>query len=1110
MTVDRDSGNSEGDLLPSQDEVPTAPLQSEVPTAPIRKVVPTAPSTAQPRSTGDEETIDGQPATARLETETSALYKWELYEVLGLLGKGGMGVVYRAKDRRLGRTVALKFIRGDDAVLVRRLKQEARAQASIEHTHICKVYEVGEFHGQAYIAMQFIDGQPLSIVHHELTQADKVLTMATIAEAVHAAHRQGIIHRDLKPSNVMMERAADGRWHPYVLDFGVAHDANAGQSLTQTGALLGTPQYMSPEQARSDTKKIDRRSDVYSLGAMLYELLTGQPPVHGESLTDILLQVLDTEPLPLRQLDQNLPIALETVTLKCLQKEPAARYESAKALAEDLRRYLDDEPVRARRIGIARRLYQKARRHKPLVALGLALFMSLLGLLGYGVRTRLETRARERLAQRQAELAQRLGQEIKDMEWLLRSSRQLQLHDLEREKVIIRQRMAKLQDELRGYGELSRGIAHYALGRGHLALHEYPQALRELQQALASGYQDAELHYALGLVLGKHFEQAIYAARLSGGGDWAKKQLKDLEPKFLLPAISSLRLSRSMKLDSPQYLDGLIAYYQRDYDRALEQAGAARREAPWLYEASKLSGDVHLERALQARDSGRDAEAEREFASAVKSYEEAAADGRSDAEVYEGLAEAWVRQIEMAVRHGKPIEAAYAKAVVASDKVTRAEPQSIAGPLKKAFASIMSMSLLSSSLSSMERVQQCRAAADEVLAKQPENPYARDAAASCYLTAVEVARQHGEDPEPLLRKAVNLLESTIKQYPYFLWGINDLGNAYFTLGIHLQLHGNPSAKEMILKSLQSFAECAALDATYLVAPMNALGALAVLIPEVQSMAELQNTLTRADGYFANCITINKQEANCYDNYFQCYARAASRELLAGQDPQPRLKRALENLAISRKLSSQLLDAEQHAALAHLVEARNLVSHQQDPAAALANIKTDLAACFAIAPQDVVCRTQAAQAELVAADWLTSHNQPATASLNAALAKAALATQSPEPYPDAWQVLAATHLRLARSAQKKPKLAAQQVAEGLLAVQKLFAINPNHALGLATQGELLLLQAQAEGNLTARQQKASAAMQVLREALKLDPFLNQAYAPLLKMVTMSPPRIQKDK
>lgn len=235
--VDRDAGTGEGGSLPSQDKIPSSPPRKaaapaaaispdEIPTAPlVRSKISTEPkpepkpeprpatlaaeappATARPRSSGYEETIDGQLLSQQLAAELPPLEHWDLYEILGLLGKGGMGVVYKARDRRLGRLVALKFIRGDDAVLVRRLKQEARAQASIEHPHVCKVYEVGEFHGQAYIAMQFIDGQPLAVVQRELTQPDKVLIMAMVAEAVHVAHRQGIIHRDLKPSNAAKER----------------------------------------------------------------------------------------------------------------------------------------------------------------------------------------------------------------------------------------------------------------------------------------------------------------------------------------------------------------------------------------------------------------------------------------------------------------------------------------------------------------------------------------------------------------------------------------------------------------------------------------------------------------------------------------------------------------------------------------------------------------------------------------------------------------------------------------------------------------------------------------------------------------------------------------
>jgi serine/threonine-protein kinase len=869
------------------------------------------------------------------------------------------------------------------------------------------------------------------------------------------------------------------------MDFGLAREVDSN-TQTSVGGVEGTPAFMAPEQARGEKRQLDARTDVYGLGSTLYSALAGRPPFIG-SATDVLVALLLDEPPPLRTFDPALPPALETIIVKCLEKEPARRYQTAQALAEDLGRYLAGGRIAARPPSLLRRLGRFAQRRKLLVASLTMVLLTSLILGSVVLRVRLQAAA-------QAELAKRLGQQIKDMEWLLRSSRQLQLHDLEREKSIVRLRMASLQAQLLDYGELSRSIAHYALGRGHLALHEYPQALVQLRQALALGYKDPELHYALGLVLGKHFEQAIYEARLSGGGDWAKKQLQELEPKFLQPAISSLRTSRAMKRDSPHYLDGLIAYYQRDYERALEQAQAAQKEEPWLYEAAKLEGDVHLERALQARDVGQDEQAQKEFGLAVGRYEAAAAEGRSDGEVYEGLAEAWVRQIEMAVRHGQPVEQAYHKAVAASDKVTAAEPQSIAGPLKKAFASLMTMSLLSSSLTSMERVQQCLAAANAVLAKQPENPYARDVAASCYLSEVEVARKQGQDPEPLLRKAVSLLESTTQQYPHFLWGINDLGNAYFTLGIHLQLHGSPAAREMIQKSLQTFAAGAALDPTYLAAPANALGALAVLVPEVQSLQELRGTLSQADDYLVRCTAINKQEANCYDNYFQSYARAANRLQLAGQDPQPSLHRALENLALARKLSNQLLDAEQHGALTHLVQAREQVEHKQEPTAALQQLEEDLKACFRMAAQDVVCRTLAAQGEWVRAQWQEQRNQSGQQSLQAALAKAELATQSPEPYPDAWQTLAQTHLRLARGAG--PAQRGQHIAQGLEAVQKVFALNPNHALGLATQAELLLLRSQSERDPSTKQQLAQAARQALQRALAHDTLLSYAYESLL--------------
>ena len=312
----------------------------------------------------------------------------------------------------------------------------------------------------------------------------------------------------------------------------------------------------------------------------------------------------------------------------------------------------------------------------------------------------------------------------------------------------------------------------------------------------------------------------MYEARLSGGGDWAKKQLKEIEPKYLTPAIASLERSRAMKLDAPQYLEALISFYQRDYDTALKHAGDAFNEAPWLYDALKLSGDIHLERALQSRDGGHSEEAGREFAAAVRSFQEAAAIGQSDAEVYEGLAETWVRQIETALLSGQPTEAAYTAAVASSDKILAADPESIAGPLKKGYAALMTMALLGSGRSSAERVEQCLSSVKAVLKKQPENPYAVDVAAGCYAFSAEGALAEGKDPEPLLRNALNLLEPGVLKNPHFLWGLNDLAIIYQSLGVNSQIHGNPGAREYLYKAREYDNRALTLDYKYLNAQQN--------------------------------------------------------------------------------------------------------------------------------------------------------------------------------------------------------------------------------------------------------------------------------------------------
>ncbi len=1038
-----------------------------------------------------------------------SLQKWDRYQVIKVLGSGGMGAVYMARDPRLNRLVALKIVHpmlghadgSTGAVFVKRFEREARLQASLDHPHICKVYEIGEMPstgedaGYPYIAMQLISGKPLHIAQHEMSLFEKVQVIQQVADAMHAAHRQGLIHRDIKPSNIMVERTSDGKFHPYVMDFGLARET-AGSDQSRSGIIEGTPRFMAPEQARGDTKHLDRRTDVYALGVTLYEILAGRSPYDGSVDIDILLAVLTVEPKPLRSVDATIPPDLEAITLKCLEKEQAARYDSAKALADDLKRFIDGEPVQARRIGLFQRLYRRARKHKALVGLGTALLLSLLGLLGYGLRTRLQTMERERQAQKQAELAQRLGQEISQMEWLLRSARQLPLHDLEREKGIIRRRMQRLQEELSSYGGLGKGLGHYALGRGHLALHEYPQALKALLAAQDSGNVSADVHYALGLVLGKHYEQAMYEARLSGGGDWAEKRLLELRPRYLLPAIESLQKSRALASDTPGYLEAMIAFYRRDYDGALQKAKAAVQDAPWLYEAEKLQGDIHLERALAARDSGKDDDAKREFGSSVAHYQAAAKIGQSDGEVYEGLAEAWVRQVEMAATRGQPTEEAYAAAIETSDKISATEPASTAGPLKKAYAALLTMAISGSGTSSVERVQKCMLEAQAVLAKEPENPYASDVAAGCNAFAADSAQGRGEDPEPLFRRAIALLEPAIARAPYFLWGINDLASTYLAYASYLQLHGHPETRNYFGKAISFQKKAMSLDDNYLIAKQNALYTIYRMVMIAQTQVEMDELLKQADALYGSCIDKNNQFQQCNINYLAVYIRATQRLSFAQKDIDSRLERARQTLERTRKIGGSFLDLEQNAALFHVLDAQEKLLRRQDAATALLAAEQTIKTCLGMNGQDAMCRTLAAQRLWLDATLGELVKQPTRAALLQALDKALDATKSPETYPDAWQTVAETYLRLLRSDEGKAKQRAEWLLAGKAATAKVFAVNPNHALGLATLGELELWSARSQPDASLKLTAAEAARKALTQAVQSDPLLTGRLGPLL--------------
>jgi tetratricopeptide (TPR) repeat protein len=423
------------------------------------------------------------------------------FDVQGRVARGGMGVVWKARQVRLDRVVALKMLRGDDATPeeLSRFRLEAEAQARLSHPNVVQVFEVGDVGGRPYFALEYADGGTLAEAlrggPQPARQAARLIR--TLALAVEHAHRRGLVHRDLKPGNVLLfrEGSPDGEGAgpvPKISDFGLAKRLQEASGQTRSGEVLGTPSYMSPEQAAGKVHEVGPAADVWALGAILYECLTGRPPFLGETAVDTLLQVKNQEPVPPRRLQPKVPRDLETICLKCLRKDRARRYADAKSLADDLGRFLDGKPILARPVGRAERLWRWSRRNPALACLAAALLAGFVGVLWQWGRAEREWGRAER-NQRQDEESLRLALQVMGR-YITEVSEDphLSSHDLEGLRTrLLRSALPFYQDFVRLRPDnpqlhAERGKAHLRLAVLTSLTGSRDEALGLFQQALAT------------------------------------------------------------------------------------------------------------------------------------------------------------------------------------------------------------------------------------------------------------------------------------------------------------------------------------------------------------------------------------------------------------------------------------------------------------------------------------------------------------------------------------------------------------------------------------------------------------------------------------------------
>lgn len=1029
------------------------------------------------------------------------------FTILGILGRGGMGTVYHAHDINLDRQVAIKVINSQDDMMIARFIREARAQARIEHENICKIYETGNYQGTYYIAMQIINGEPLDKAAQNMTLADRVLVMRDVAKALDAAHKLNIVHRDIKPSNILIEKRVDrsgfSGWRPIIMDFGLARETNEGKGLTESGAVLGTPAYMSPEQARGDTRHIDHRSDIYSMGATLYDIISGHPPFEDESAVKIILKVMNETPASLRHDIPNIPTELDIIVSKCLNKEPNHRYATAIDLADDLDRYLRSKKNRATRISHIHRLIYLAKHNRALAMAALAFIFTVLTFIAYGIATQIDKTRADSRARAQARLAQELGQVIKEFELFMRAAYGLPTHDIRREQAVVRERMAALRQQLAEGSSSSLGALRYALGRGHLVLREFAVAQAELEQAWQAGYRSPETRLALGLALGERYRQELEQVRRASDRDWIRAQEQLLERRFLQPALAYLDGSQG-RLEVPASVEGLIALYRKQYDLALRKAVAAQRQAPWLAEPIKLEGDVYQEQAIALRDRGEYKPAVEKLQQAIGRHQAAAQIHRSDASIHEAEAEDWLWWLTTKEQTGDPIADTAERATAACQRAMQADPLLVSVYQTQSAVYWRSAILaMMQNQSPIELVKKSIAASQQALQLDPNNWLSHYGIGSASGLLIQQQVRDSALDSSTVQTATQALQAAVRLNPNAHWAWNDLGMIFMFRMIYGLQRG--SFDKDLFDSFVRAEEQSFTLRPDIATPLANLSYGSGLVADYHV-----STGQSPDGFVAQAVkyaqrgqALNAADRDHLNNETTGHLVAATARILRGDDPTAELDTAQRLVDKSLSLNASYGETHQQAAAVQV----------QRATWALRSGKSDLAAEIAVKGLSAVDRgAQVSKDDPV----LLGHRARLLATLGRANgreeslraareAAQQLVKQTPQAV-DAQEALAETtrylieHLLAHTGTTLRSRTnIGPWLKEGLAACEAALLQNPNRASAFALRGALHLLQAQHAQAASERTQALSNARRDLQAALQRNPFLNREFAPLLTRV-----------